>query len=145
MPSFLPDTSCMVPAVSAWHVHHERAANEIERRLNRGETMVLAAPALVESYSVLSRLPPPHRLSAADALTILETTFMSAAEIVAIDGAVYHALLRRAPADGVVGGHIYDTIIVACARAANVATLLTFNERHFRPLGGHGLDVVVPG
>jgi predicted nucleic acid-binding protein len=135
----------MVPAVSAWHEHHERAANEIERRLSRGEAMVLAAPALVESYSVLSRLPSPYRLPAADALTILDATFMSAAEIVAIDGAAYRALLRRAPSDGVVGGRIYDSIIVACARAANVATLLTFNERHFRPFAGNGLDIVVPG
>jgi uncharacterized protein with PIN domain len=49
----------MVAAVCAWHPQHEQAANEIERRLELAEPMILAAPALVESYAVLTRLPPP--------------------------------------------------------------------------------------
>jgi len=28
--------------------------------------------------------------------------------------------------------------------AANVDVLLTFNERHFRPLAGDGIEIVVP-
>src|SRR5439155_4456381 len=63
-----PDTSCLVAAVCAWHEHHAAAAREIERRLAAGEPMIVAAPALVESYAVLTRLPPPHRLRPADAL-----------------------------------------------------------------------------
>lgn len=53
----------MIAAVCAWHEHHTRATEEIERRLSRGEEMIVAAPALVEAYAVLTRLPPPHRLS----------------------------------------------------------------------------------
>ncbi len=43
MPGFLLDTSCMVAAVSEWYEHHQRAAEEIERRLGQGETMLIAA------------------------------------------------------------------------------------------------------
>jgi len=56
----MPDTSCMVAAVSTWHLHHDPAKNAIERRLVAGEYMIIAAPELVESYTVLTRLPQPH-------------------------------------------------------------------------------------
>jgi hypothetical protein len=35
-------------------------------------------------------------------------------------------------------------VIAACARAAGASTLLTFNDRHFLPFAGQGLEVVVP-
>ena len=68
MTRFVPDTNCMIAAVCTWHEHHERAADEIERRIERGETLCIAAPTVVEAYAVLTRLPPPYRLSPADAL-----------------------------------------------------------------------------
>ncbi len=40
--------------------------------------MLLPAPALVEAYAVLTRLPPPHRLSVPDALALLEANFIRA-------------------------------------------------------------------
>jgi hypothetical protein len=49
----------MVAAICGWHEHNERAARGLETRLDRGETMLIAAPALVETYAVLTRLPPP--------------------------------------------------------------------------------------
>ena len=53
----------MVAAVCSWHEHHQAAIGEIERRLRRRETIIVAAPALVETFAVLTRLPSPHRLS----------------------------------------------------------------------------------
>ena len=143
MPGFLPDTSCIVAAVCAWHEHHARAAGEIERRLRRGEKMIVAAPALVESYAVLTRLPAPHRLSPADTLEVLEANFLGTANIVALDGASYRALLRRAPEEGIVGGRPYDAVIDACAEKAKAAALLTFNDSHFQPLQSE-VEIVVP-
>ena len=49
----------MVAAVCGWHVRHAVAAAEIERRLDRGERMAIAARAIAETYAVLTRLPPP--------------------------------------------------------------------------------------
>ncbi len=145
MPGFLLDTSCMVAAVSEWHEHHQRAAEEIEQRLGRGETMLIAAPSLVETYAVLTRLPSPHRLVAADAFALIEANFLSGAEIIALAGDSYQALLRRASAAGIVGGQMYDALIAECAVTTGVTALLTFNERHFRPFAEWGLDIVVPG
>lgn len=135
----------MVAAVCAWHEHHRQASEEIERRLRRGERMVVAAPALVEAYAVLTRLPPPHRLSPADTVALLETNFMSTSKIVALDGGSYRALLRQAPEVGVAGGRTYDAVIAACALKAKAAALLTFNEDHFLSLSGEEMEIVVPG
>jgi predicted nucleic acid-binding protein len=144
MAAFLLDTSCMVAAVCSWHEHHERAALAIESRLDRRERMVVAAPSLIEAYSVLTRLPAPHRLSPADALSLMEANFMRPVKVVALPADDYKAILRGAPAAGISGGRIYDAIIAACAHRENVRTLLTFNDSHFRPLAGPKLAVVVP-
>jgi predicted nucleic acid-binding protein len=106
--------------------------------------MVVAAPALIEAYSVLTRLPAPYRLSPADALRLMEANFMRPVQVVALPGEDYSAILHGAPTGGISGGRIYDAIIAACAHTANVRTLLTFNDSHFRPLAGPDLAVVVP-
>ena len=145
MASFLPDTSCMVAAMCTWHEQHDRAGEEIERRLSRDETMIVAGPALVEAYAVLTRLPPPHRLAPVDALALLEANFMALNRIVAPDGKSYRNLLRRAPDDGIDGGRTYDAVIALCALKARATVLLTFNESHFQSFAATGLEIVVPG
>jgi predicted nucleic acid-binding protein len=145
MAGFLPDTSCIVAALCSWHPHHEPAADEIERRLELGEPMILAAPALVECYAVLTRLPPPHRLSPADALALLEASFMAVGQSLALDADAYSALLRAAPEAGVSGGRTYDAVIATCVVAGRVRTLLTFNAVHFESLSMGSVEVVVPG
>jgi predicted nucleic acid-binding protein len=143
-PAFLPDTSCMIAAVCSWHEHHEPAANEIERRLARREKMIVAAPALIEAYAVLTRLPPPHRISPETALTLLENNFMKSSTVIALKTKSYEALLQLAPKNGVAGGRTYDAVIGTCAEQAKVSTVLTFNAGDFAALG-KDFAVVIPG
>ena len=133
MPAFAVDTSCMIAAACAWHEHHAVAAAEIERRLDNGERLAVPAPAIVEAYAVLTRLPAPHRLSPADAWALIETNFVESALVVALRGAVYTKLLRRLVKHTIAGGRTYDAVIGECARRAKAGTLLTFNRRHFDP------------
>jgi predicted nucleic acid-binding protein len=135
----------MVAAVCTWHEHHERAASEIETRLTRGEPLIVAAPTLVEAYAVLTRLPPPYRLSPADALALVEENFIQAARIVALDARGYRTLVRRTRYEGIRGGRTYDAVIATCALKARAAVLLTFNADHFLPFADRGLEIVVPG
>lgn len=135
----------MVAAMCAWHEHHVQAREEIERRLRRAETMVVAAPALIESYAVLTRLPSPHRLAPVDALALLEVNFIAAGMIVALEREDYVALLRRAPDEGIAGGRMYDAVIAACVPKTKGTTILTFNASHFASSLRRGVQVVVPG
>ena len=135
----------MVAALCAWHVHHSQAIAEIERRLRRAERMLVAAPALVDAYSVLTRFPPPHRVSPTEALTLLEANFFRLARIIVLDRRGYQGVLAQAPGAGILGGRIYDAVIAACVLRARGTTLLTFNADHFLPFEQDGLEVVVPG
>ncbi|MBI2203362.1 MAG: PIN domain-containing protein [Candidatus Rokubacteria bacterium] len=145
MPGFLPDTSCLVAAVAAWHPEHAAAEGEINARLRRGEPMMLAAAALIEAYSVLTRLPAPFRVSPGEAQRLLAGSFLDIGTTIALDGRAYRALLDRAARDGISGGRIYDAVIAASAERAKVDALLTFNVGHFSGLTAAGIAIVVPG
>lgn len=134
----------MIAAVCSWHEHHDAAANEIETRLAGRAKMIVAAPALVEAYAVLTRLPPPHRLSPQTAMTLLETNFLKPATVIALSARSYETLLLHAPKNSVAGGRTYDAVICACAEKGNASTLLTFNGRDFTALA-NDLEVVIPG
>jgi hypothetical protein len=83
----------MIAVVCSWHEHHDAAAKEIERRLAARARMIVAAPALVEAYAVLTRLPPPHRLSPEMALSLIESNFLKLATMVALNAKAYASLL----------------------------------------------------
>lgn len=144
MGSFLPDTSVMVATVCAWHEHHERVITEMERRLAEREPLVIATPTLIEAYAVLTRLPPPHRLSPGDAIALIETSFLTGGTLVGLDNKAFRPLLREAADHDIAGGRTYDWVIAACAKAARVKTLLTFNARDFVSFRLDGIDIHTP-
>ncbi|SRR6266496_5851791 len=145
MAGFLPDTSCMVAAVCTWHERHEAAADEIDRRLRARESLVIAVPALAEAYAVLTRLPAPHRLHAADARDVLKVSFVRQGRLVALEAGRYVRLLAQAPDQGITGDAFYDAVIAACAVKARVRAILTLNIAHFRRYADEGVDIVAPG
>lgn len=130
MSRFLLDTSCLVAAVSPWHVHHAATLRELERRAEAGDTAVLAAHSLAEAFSVLTRLPAPHRLRPEDALRLLEANW-SGSPLVALAAAQYWPVLRRCRKLGIAGGAVYDALIAAVARKARVAAVLTWDVDGF--------------
>jgi predicted nucleic acid-binding protein len=134
----------MIAAVCSWHEHHGQAAGEIQRRLVRRERMIIAAPALVEAYSVLTRLPPPHRLSPENTLILLEANFIKGTTIIVLQAGSYRDLLRQAPNNGVAGGQTYDAVIAMCAFKAKASALLTFNRSDFL-FAAKQIDIIVPG
>jgi len=140
---FAIDTSCMVAAVCSWHERHVEAAAEIDRRLEDGQRLYTPAPALVEAYAVLTRLPSPHRLSAADAWALIDSNFVTGAIVVTLTADRYVDLVKRAARLEIAGGRTYDVVIGECAREANAHVLLTFNRRHFDPAPA-GITVVEP-
>jgi len=132
----------MIAAVCGWHEHHAAAAAEIERRVARGERLAVAAPALVEAYAVLTRLPSPHRLSSSDAWRLIHANFIERSTVVVLTGAAYVRLLRQLARLSIGGGRTYDAVIAACARRGRAEALVTFNPRHFDV--EEGLSIIAP-
>lgn len=114
------DAGVMVAAFSSWHEDHDRA-----RELVRGESGAIGH-ALVEAYSVLTRLPSPYR-----AVPSLVTAFLRAhfhGQVLALDGPAVRDLIMSLPRLSISGGAVYDAVIGATAADAG-ATLVTLDRR----------------
>jgi predicted nucleic acid-binding protein len=133
------DTSVIIAALLSWHERHDSARTALDRMLEENG-LVLPAPVLLEAYSVMTRLPAPHRLSPSDAFELLRSTFGSVS-IVTLDEDEIWPLLERTATDGVAGGRTYDAHIMACARKAKAGRLLTLNPRDFDPLEVREIEV----
>lgn len=113
------DSSVLVPAVLAWHPEHDAA------RAALAEVDALPAHVLLETFSVLTRLPAPHRIGARDAAAVLGAMTLP---LLQLPGLEYAALVAAAGAKGVRGGALYDALIAVTA-AHHGAELITRDAR----------------
>lgn len=117
------DTSLVVALFASWHEAHDAARESVP------PDAYLPAHVLLESYSVLTRLPAPHRAPADVVRSFLEERFQP--ELLTLPSPQHRALLDSAVARGLRGGSIYDALIAATADHAG-ATLLTRDKRAVR-------------
>ena len=119
-PDVLVDTSVAVALTVADHQHHAATFDALaERRLG------LAGHAAFETFSVLTRLPPPARRTPATVARLLHegfphTRFLSA------DGTT--TLMGRLASGDIAGGAVYDALVAAAA-AEHRVTLATRDRR----------------
>ncbi|HEX3527929.1 MAG TPA: PIN domain-containing protein [Thermoanaerobaculia bacterium] len=139
------DTNVVVAGLLSWHAHHEMASAQLIALLESQTEIVLPLPALVEAYSVMTRLPPPHRLSSKDALEILESSLRHHVTLIGLDGDEGWTLLQDISQRSIIGGTTYDGLILACARKGGARRLLTFNRSHFERIATEEIEIVVPG
>lgn len=94
----------------------------------------MSGHAAVELHSVLTRLPPPQRLTSSTALRLREVNFPHSRFLV--DGDLSE-LLREFAALGLAGGAVYDGLVAAAAREHGLP-LITCDRRAestYRALG----------
>ncbi len=53
-------------------------------------------------------------------------------QLIQLEGSEYLQTLKQAAANGIVGGTIYDALLVACAQKGNATIIYTWNVEHFR-------------
>lgn len=135
------DSSCLVALLCAWHEDHDatRSACEAIRR----ESLVIAGHALVECYSVMTRLPAPYRISPQQAEQVLSHNFKDA-EVTGLTAALCWTTIREQARRNVGGGQVYDAIIARSVRAAGAVLLLTWNVRDFLAVAPPGLEIREP-
>lgn len=114
------DTSVVVAAFASWHESHDAARRVLEER------PLLIAHCAVEAYSVLTRLPPPHRVAARWVQQFLAASFPSPS--LTLPAAKYRELLALLAQWDVTGGTVYDAL-VAFTAAHHQATLSTLDRR----------------
>jgi predicted nucleic acid-binding protein len=102
------DTSVLVPALVAWHPAHERA-----RAAMLDGVAAIPGHVLLECYSVLTRLPVPHRLTPTVAHRALAAMTHPVIEL----PADRHLEVVRVLAErDIRGGAVYDALVAATAR-----------------------------
>jgi predicted nucleic acid-binding protein len=136
------DATVLVAAIVGWHERHRPATAAIEAALAR-KSLVIPAPALLESYAILTRLPAQHRLTHADAFHLLRSSF-SAARVTAARTRDAWSALRRWSVAGIGGSDAFDASVVEIARDAGAKTLLTFRRVELERLAISGIEIVEP-
>jgi predicted nucleic acid-binding protein len=99
---------------------HAAARRELDRGLDIIEHCAL------EAYSVLTRLPPPHRVRGEAVRDFLAARFQK--PFVRLASQQYRDFLLDLPNRAILGGSAYDAFVAATA-AANGAELVTCDRR----------------
>lgn len=130
------DTSVAVPLLVRTH----RAHDAIVRWWN-GREVALSGHAVVETYSVLTRLPGDLRVAPADAARLLRERFVQPLLLrPEVDGRIPDVLSEL----GIAGGAVYDAL-VALAAVEHGSDLATRDVRAKATYETVGVRVVVAG
>ncbi|MGH7535685.1 MAG: PIN domain-containing protein [Gemmatimonadales bacterium] len=126
------DSSVAIAAVLANHPDHDAARLTVLADRPR-----LVAHAAFEAYSVLTRMPLPHRLHPGDARTVLDRAFPK--DPVVLGARALRALLGRLADASISGGAVYDGLVAGTAEAhgAELVTLDRRAEPVYRTLGAN--------
>ena len=114
------DTSVVVAAFASWHESHDQARRALDGGLRLIEHCAL------ETYSVLSRLPPPHRTAGELIRDFLTARFPQ--PFLRLSGQAHKDFILELPAHGVSGGAAYDALVAATAAGCG-AELVTCDRR----------------
>jgi predicted nucleic acid-binding protein len=136
-PDLLVDTSVAVALLVADHVQHAATTAAVGRR-----SVGLAGHAAFETFSVLTRLPPPARRTPRAVAELLHANFP---ESRFLSAAAARRLLRELATAGIGGGAVYDALVGAAA-AEHGAVLATRDRRAvetYRTLGVQ-LEILEP-
>jgi predicted nucleic acid-binding protein len=125
------DTSVVVAGLSPWHERHDVCRELLDQR------PTIIGHALVESFSVLIRLPAPYRMPGQLAAELLTANFTDPPLVLSAAG--YLRFLRDISSWWVVGGAVYDALIAITAQT-HAATLATLDERAARTYLMTGAD-----
>ena len=111
------DTSVVIAAFASWHESHPVAAALVS------DGPVIPAPCALETYAVLTRLPPPHRAGMAIVREFLRQAFP--AEHLGLSGVPSSLVVERLVDAGISGGASHDAVIamIAASHGCELATL----------------------
>jgi predicted nucleic acid-binding protein len=123
------DTSVLLAAFMEDHEHHPASFRAFVRESRR--TACCASHSLAELYATTTRLPGRNRLTSDQAMLLVENVGQRL-QLIQLEGSEYLQTLKQAAANGVVGGTIYDALLVACAQKGNATIIYTWNVEHFR-------------
>ena len=114
------DSSVVVAAFASWHERHAAARGMLDAGLRLIEHCAL------KSYSVLTRLPAPHRVKGEVVREFITARFPQ--PFLRLSARAFRNFVLDLPERGVSGGSAYDALIAATA-AEHHAELVSCDRR----------------
>lgn len=114
------DSSVAIAAFGEWHELNEEATKVLD------DGAAIPAHALLETYSVLTGFPPPHRAPAEVVASWIEDRF--SAVLPPPSAEEQRNLVRTLAEAGRTGGAVYDALVALTAARAGT-TLVTADRR----------------
>ncbi len=141
----LIDTSVLVAGMLTLHTHHSRALPMLASAKNGQLDAVVSAHSLAETYSTLTRMPPPLRISPQHAWLAIKSNVLSVMTVFALTANDYRDLIEHLAQNNIAGGVTYDAVIAWAAVKTQVDQIITLNAKDFRRIvPALAAKVVVP-
>ena len=121
------DTSVLLAAFLEDEPRHEACASALASAANGCAYL----HALAECFSILTGGRLSVRLSALDAVELIEANIVERLEVITLTPKETTTALRKCQSAGVRGGGIFDFLHLTAARKFAADEILTLNVRHF--------------
>src|SRR5207253_8047204 len=133
------DTNILVAACIEEHEHHDRAWPLLDSVKKGHDLGFTSAHAILEAYSILTRLPRSPRILSQQAAALIEANVATKLTAISLTSKEYTELVLRLGKEGIIGGQVYDALHLACARKSGADRIYSFNARHFQLIAPEAL------
>ncbi|EDN69251.1 PilT-like protein [Beggiatoa sp. PS] len=138
------DTSTLVAALVESHPKHTLVLPWLQRVKKGLDKGVVSAHSLAELYNILTIFPAkPRRISPQEAQQLIQQNLLEVFEIITLSEQDYMSVIKHLSESGVIGGVIYDALILKAAIKANVDYVMTLNEKDFKRVYPDFADKVI--
>jgi predicted nucleic acid-binding protein len=125
------DTTVLVAASVVSHPHHNQAVTALRAVANKKVTGYVSGHGLCELYAVLTRTPFHPPVHPMEAWKIISENVLAHFQILTLSAGMYRAIIQECAEKGWIGGRIYDSLHLRCAKKAACERIYTFDLKHF--------------
>lgn len=138
------DTSILIPAFAESHPNHKKCFSLLEKVSDKKMEVVISSHALLEFYSVFSKLPLKTRISPLEIKEIIEKNIYPNFKIVSLEEKDYKEIIFQISSLGLSGGIVYDLFHYISARKAKASAIFTYNEKDFQKINFEKIPILLP-
>ena len=144
MKKLLFDTSTLVAALVESHPNQPLALPRLQRVKNGLDKGVVSAHSLAELYNILTTFSAkPRRISPQEAQQLIQQNIVDVFEVITLSEQDYMSVIKHLSELGIIGGVIYDALILKAAIKANVDCVITLNIDDFKRVYPDFADKIV--
>lgn len=143
MTTVLFDTSALIAVLIESHPHNPKVLPWLQRVREGKETGFISTHSLAELYSTLTTYPIQPRISPQEAQQLIGQNILDIFEIITLSEQDYLSVIQHLSESNIIGGVIYDALILKAAIKANVDCIVTLNEKDFKRVYPDFADKVI--